>query len=357
MTRTLKILAFGTVGILASLSGHAQTSATTAPVGFVEVKCLSGSDTRVSVPFHEPSEYVGALSATPAINGGSATIAVATSPGWADNEFANLYYIRFTSGTKEGYWFTVTANTSSSLTIDLNGDGLSGVAAGSGFKVVRHWTLETLFPIGNSTIHQSDGLFIFQRKTQILFPDMERDGINLAANRVFFQISTGWKEASAGTPDANNVIILPDMFFIIRHRSTDANTFFLPSGTVEIEPVVSQLHSITSSAQDNFVALSRPVPVKLKDSNLVESGAFAKSTGLFIFQRTDQLLVFDNSKTGVNKAASSVYFHDGTNWRSAAAGTPIADDDEVFQPGTGVVVRKKATTSAAVVDWKNNPTF
>jgi len=349
------LLAAGLACVCTASAQSTSGTATTNPVGYITVNCPAGSDTILSVPFHQSPAFVAPLSAAPSISGSTATLDFsATGVSWTANQFAGSYYVRFTAGTKIGSYYTVTANTSNTLTIALNGDTLSAVASGDGVKLIAYWTLDTLFPPATqTTVVASAGTLGFQRKTELLFPDLLSQGINLAPNRKFYLNGTTWTSAT-GTPAAGSTIILPDSYFILRHPSTVSATTFSPAGTVEISQVVSPLFTQTSGQQDNFVALTRPVPVALKDSGLASS--FVASAGNLGFQRRDELLVFDNTIIGINKAPSAKYYMVGTSWINASGATN-ADNDLVFQPGTGVIVRKYQNASSTTAFWQNTPTY
>ncbi len=105
----------------------------TDPVGFTTTSCLSNSDTLLSVPFTRPQTFVGAILS---VSGG--TMTVSGAPGWTTNQFVyvqgsqpNHYYALLgpatTTNPKEGHLYTVTANTTDSLTDDTTVDSLTGV--------------------------------------------------------------------------------------------------------------------------------------------------------------------------------------------------------------------------------------
>ena len=51
---------------------------------------------------------------------------------------------------KEGSYYTVTANGTNSLTVNLNGDSLSTVTAGTSVTLIPYWTLGTAFPASDA---------------------------------------------------------------------------------------------------------------------------------------------------------------------------------------------------------------
>src|SRR5476651_347893 len=148
MKRPAQILTALVAFAALSLAVFAQSSVSTDPVGFVTLNTLSNSDTIFSTPLARPEAFrgsVGTLSAT--------RITAAGTPGWTASAFvyaagtqSNTYYLRFRTGAKAGCFYTVTANTVDTLTIDLAGDLLTGAAPGDEFALVPYWTLGTAFP-------------------------------------------------------------------------------------------------------------------------------------------------------------------------------------------------------------------
>jgi len=121
---------------LAGQSASAQGNS----VGVNAVHVPAGSDTYVSVPFTDELAdelTVDSVSGTMQLN--------LTTGGLTADEFADLYYVRFTSGALNGRWFTITANGANTLTVD--GD-VSAAANGDELSVFKHWTISSLFPDG-----------------------------------------------------------------------------------------------------------------------------------------------------------------------------------------------------------------
>jgi uncharacterized protein (TIGR02597 family) len=118
------------------------------------------------------------------------------------------------------------------------------------------------------------------------------------------------------------------------------------------------LATSSTSETDNFVAITRPIDVRLDQLGLGSSSgassAFVASTGNFPNQRGDTLLVFDNALALQNKAPSSTYFFRSTDntWRSTASGFPLADAVSL-KSSEGFVIRKKPTVGGATSFWLN----
>ncbi|NJM37857.1 MAG: TIGR02597 family protein [Akkermansiaceae bacterium] len=162
-----------------------------------------------------------------------------------------------------------------------------------------------------------------------------------------------WRRVSAtvGT-NFGTTKLFPDNYFTIRHPNTvTTSTVFKSYGEVEIKNFTIPLSTLTNGSQDTFVAILRPVPVTLSQLNLWQSGAFVASTGISGIQRRDQLLVFNNEVAALNKAASAIYFHNGTSWLKAGDGT-VNHDSDVIPPSSGFLIRKFRSSGGNSVDWK-----
>jgi hypothetical protein len=93
-----------------------------------------------------------------------------------------------------------------------------------------------------------------------------------------------------------------------------------------------------STRQDNPVSLPRAVPLSLTQSGLFESGAFNASPTPG--NRTDELFIFDNTLTGIDRTATKIYYYGNGAWRRLGAGTADVGGDLVFSPNVGVIIRK-----------------
>ncbi len=355
-TRIKTLLSVTMLAAVALGSAEAQTSVTTDPVGFNSVTCLPQSDTFCSVPFNSETPFQSTLAGVPTEASGQATITpTATAPGWTVNQFAGLYYVRITSGAKAGMYYQILSNTAGTLNIDLAGDTVATTIAGDSFRVCKFWTLATLLPVATQTTAVvSASTLPAARRTLILLPDVIGAGINLAPTQSYFLLAAGWKKNVTGFPAADDTILLPDSYFIVRHSSSAivASTTYTPVGGVETTSISSVLSAQVSGGQDNPITHGRPVPVKLLDLDLISTGAFVASATTLPAARRDQLLVFDNTIASLNKAPSATYFYSGGNWRKAVTGFPVADNDEI-PPSSGFIIRKYQSATASVV-WKND---
>lgn len=319
--------------------------------GFLQLSLLGNSDNFVSIPF-------GRAPAIPALVSSVAgnVITASGSPGWMANQFvyvsgtqSNTYFVRFTSGAAAGKVYPIAANTANSLTVNLGSDSLAAVAANDAFSIEAYWTLGTVFPNGKGVnVSPTTG----NRNTEVLIPDMTSTGINLSASKIYFFNSGIWKQVGQGNASFNDDILQPNIYFVVRHNVA-TNTTLTAVGRVISTPIAVTLATDSASLQDNYIGLQRPVPVSLNDSGLIESGAFNVSP--LPGSRTDELLTFDNSQIARNKSSNASYYYWQGAWRQVGSGTNDFGSALIFQPGTGVIIRKGTNNATPV--WTNNATW
>jgi uncharacterized protein (TIGR02597 family) len=318
--------------------------------GINRVTLPGTSDSIVCASFARPDAAAGLVLG---VSGNRVTFKGA--PGWSDNQFVaggavtDSFYLLVGSGPKEGANYFITANDANSVTVDLEGDTLTGLAADHRLSIVPHWTLATLFP-GGAGVHASPSPG--ERRTEILFPNFNSTGINASASRTFYFWSGSWREVGQGMAVRDNEIVFADNYFIVRHNFPTA-TEWVSQGQVVPVRLVTWLGVNAAGKRDNYLGLERPVAVTLGASGLVASGAFAASPSPG--NRTDELLVFDNGVARQNKSAAATYYYWNGAWRKVGAGSASFDDTPVFAPGQGFVIRKNAAASAPA--WSNSPNY
>jgi uncharacterized protein (TIGR02597 family) len=272
---------------------------------------------------------------------------------------SNTYYVQFTSGNRSGWYYSVTANTPTTITVNPNGDtGLAGnVNTGDTFRVIPYWTLNTLFPNGQGTYPSTTGT----PQSEILVFPTTTAGINLSAASIYFYYNgtgfpVGWYSTlGAGAAD---VTLPPDSSFIVRHPASTADTQLTLVGNVPMSTqaiVVNNLQANTP--QDNVIALPVPVSVTLGNSTLA-SVMTPSTTGSPA--GADELLVFDPTVVGQNKSASAIYFYytgpGGPGWAKTDGTFPV-DSSVIFQPGYGYILRRAAQSTPTSTAWTFTPPY
>lgn len=350
-----------------AVAAHAQTAITT-PVGYVTITCPANSDTIVGVPLKQPTVAAGALSGAPTVNADSATLSI-TGADFTANQFAGTHYVKFTgTGNSAGKYYAVTGNTTNTITVDLNGDTLNA-AQNDTLSVTKFWTLGELFDPTKSTtdpattgnaIVASNGTSTLARKTQILLPNNAGSGINLVASQIFYVNSQDqtWRKSSDNTgADFSSQQLWPDTYVIIRHPNIAASTSYVVCGEVEMGNFQIPINTLSTGSQDNYIALPRPVDIKLDDLNLGGTAAFVDSASTSTLQRRDQLFVYNNGFASINKTPSAIYYRHNGAWRLSSSDGSANFGANTIPAGAGIVIRKYQTANGATVFWNNSATY
>lgn len=372
----------------------------TDPAGFVTVNLAGNSDSYVYIPFKRSPAFVG-MAASLANNGTydpgesftdnvtvngtwdagepftdtNNVVSLAGTPAFTVNQFvyvagtqSNRYYAFLKSGTRAGMYYTVVSNSSTSITLDLAGDDLATAGAITGttsLEVIPYDTLGTVFP-GGAGVNPSSSHSLLTRQSEILIPNLAAAGIDLASPVSYYYFSgagPGWRKAGAPTIVANDTVLTPDVFFIVRHNvSTSTSLTF--TGTVQMSTLATPVGTIAvSQDQDNAVALPFATEMSLAQLKLYESGAFAGSSSHSLLNRQDQVLVWDNSVIGKNKGSGISYYYFtetsgvGRGWRKSGVPNVIANDDVVIGPTKVIVIRKKSPGGPITSLWTVKPPY
>lgn len=318
-------------------AASAQSTATTDPVGFVSVTVPAQSDAVLAVPLNRAAAFKGKIK-----NISGSIITVEGTPAWTANQFVqniptqnDTFAIQLATGTKEGLIAKVTANGVDTLTLQLDaGDDLSGVKTGDvdgvlnadEIDVLPYWTPASLLSANPAV------------GTQLLFFPTNVAGTNLAAGTIYVFNGTEWRQGS--TP-VGNVPLAFGAAFIVRNNPAVEQTLSLV-GSVPMAKHRGKIFTLVGSSatnqqQDNWIGYLSPVPELIGNLGIG-------------FNPGDQLLVFDNSAVGKNKAAAAVLVWTGVDWKQGAT---VVTNTFTLQPGFGYVYRKKGTGAIQNVVWED----
>ena len=261
---------------------------------------------------------------------------------------------------KEGHTYEVSANATvggvSTVTLITNGDDVSTIVAGTQVALIPYWTLATLFPPSDLGVSYIGTASIRSYQTQILMPNYGKAGINIAPYPGYYYstASSQWMMEGGTTANVGDTVFLPDGYFTLRNAATATTLTSL--GSVNDQRLSIPLTSGTSaSQQDNFVSITRPLPVALRDLNLIASGAFTPTTSVRSIQ--DQLALYNNGVAGINKSpnASTDYFYMNGIWQHLGGNGTDAGSDTI-PTGAAILIRKTGTTGSTSF-WVNQPTY
>ncbi len=228
----------------------------------------------LTLPLTSAPTYTGTVTTVTASgSNGSDTISVSNPPSsWTMNSLANLYFVKFITGQETGRVVLVTANTTSSLTLDTSDHSgqttnLSTanftVNIGDSFEVFPADTLASLFGDNSSNLLLTEGATVYSADTVgIYFPSLGR------WETFFFSTGTGqWEEQlSTGATDTNNennTVIFPYSGFKITRNSNEAALTFPVMGRVPEVPILTK-----NPGNGTTVYASSGYPVDFQLTNL-----------------------------------------------------------------------------------------
>ncbi len=373
----MKKITLWTIYLASAVSAFSAQTVTTGAVGYNRITCPTNADTIVGVPFQAQGSIACRLNAAPAVSGSKATLTLNLStltPGGLTG-----HYVRFVGGTRDGRWYDVLTaapdtNTASTVTINLNGDNLAGVLNGNSLVIARYWTLDTLFPPAQATsswaetppgsgnfvpnghaVVASGGTSGLLRSTEVRLPDSTGTGINRGSNNIYYITGGEWrKQGTAG--NFGSAILFPDTFISISHPPSVARpTVFRSFGDVIHTSFTIPLATNPTTSRDSYIAIPRPIPLRLNQLNLLESGAFQQSPTASQSARTDELHVYATPSAFQRSIATSIYFVVGGNWR--IAGNPNPQNTAIIPAGAAITIRKAATSGGVTSHWLNFPSY
>jgi uncharacterized protein (TIGR02597 family) len=228
---------------MGTITGYAQTATVaTVPEGLITYSLAQGSTNYVSLPLTDNVTYTSAVTAMTAN-----TITVGDSPAPFTTSLATAgspYFVKFLSGREMGRVMLITANTTSSLTLDTTDNSIQtvnlttsgfSVAVGDTFEIFPGNTLASMF--GNNT---TENPLLLNGSTGVSKADTI--GIyNPALVRFqtyYFNTKAGYWEQSQSTANANNTVLYPYGSLTITRRASQASTSFALAGRVSEVPIL-----------------------------------------------------------------------------------------------------------------------
>jgi len=348
MNTSQKLIALLSGAALLSISSLAAQTATTAPVGYVTSTAADASDTYVGTVLSEQIALTSVAS-------GVAGAVVSTASTLVEDAYNATHYVLFTTGAKDGQWYEVVDTTTNSVVLETDVAAL-GVTTGDEFKVIKFWTLATLFP-------SSSGFAVsvnpFSPVAQVLLNNLEATGINLSSASSYFyhdgsspilSNTAGWYKTGA-LSSAAAVRLTPETYFTIRNQS-GSDFDVVVSGSVPVEIVGTGVVS-AASAQDNQLVNPYPSALSLDASGLTNVVTSSPNP----FSPGDQVLLFANEGTGINRSSLASYFyHDGSSpilsntagWYKVGS---LVASGAIEIPAGGAFWIRKAAASPSLAEW------
>ncbi|MEM1084262.1 MAG: TIGR02597 family protein [Verrucomicrobiota bacterium] len=322
------IIPFALLGALFAVGSASANN--TDPVGYLTLgnttalpDLPNNTDILVSVSLVQPTEFSGEVDSV-----ASQVITVSGTPGWADDQWLPVdpatddpYVITSDSGVLG----LIVDNDGNTVTIDGAFD-ISSLAATDGLVIRKATTLQNFFA-GNTV---PSGL-------EVQLQSGSGVGTNLAFDVIYTNFGT-WFDAGFGAADT--AVLYPGEAFIIRNTTGSDMGSLVVTGEVQLQNS-SALLAGGAGQQDTPFGYTSPVGETLADAGLVGASG-------------DELLEYDNTATGINKAAAAVYTSfGGAEWFDAGF-TDVKDTLELGS-GNGFVYRRAA--GAGDYDFSDQPNF
>ncbi len=315
-SRTL--LALG-LTVLCSQSIHAA-SLISEPVGCVRVAIpapATGESSRkvLGVPFNRASLYRATIVSA------SGTTLKCGSLGWQSGQFVQpTHFLKMRSGTNQGRYFRITANTVDSVT--LSATGVTFVAKDS-FEIFPAQTLGSLLGTTAATVPLRTGA-----------TEAEADLVRLrggTAWATYFFNGTQWKTAGSDASQ-NDTVIQPEQGVLLVCGGTSAVNVNL-LGNISVTQEISAIPGTGEALVSNRF----PLPSTLNTLGLQSLAGWTKGVTASL---ADNVMKWNGSSW-------DIYYHTGAQWQMV--GSTTTQDNALIGGGESLLIhRKDGATGAAV---------
>ena len=341
----MKVPFGATVLVFALAFSNAYSQSTTVqgePFGYVKINITAGTGTSkktslVSIPLLEEASING--NATGRITGVTATTISASGAGWTAGQLsaaATPYLIEITSGAAQGRMLlvsTAAANTSDTVTIapdeatrvgDLRNLGITtGVENGDTYRIRPVDTLSSFFGTPATTLIRGGT------------SASTADTISIVSNgqSTTYFYNTGvtpnrWSRVSLGSPDASNTPIPPYAGVQYARLANTALEFIVTGKVPSGQREVSVKNSGTTILSPYWPVSQTLAQLALQNTPNWLKGSSSGSADTVVLSSGGSLTTF---------------FHDGTNWRRVALGSPSANSNSV-PVGASIMINKKGSS-------------
>lgn len=327
-------------------AAHAQEAGQSSAVGYIRFSLEEASDSLFGLPLKHRVAYSGQVTLASPLDQMSAILDIAGFEG-AELEANGAYYLRVKNGPLRGEYYLIEHVGESFVVVSAEGFDLSQ-AEGSTVEIVKAWDLDSVFPPSAAgsegfPLVLSTGVLPFQRGSQVLVRDSAAEGINIPAAYQFFLTADGWRQQAAGFPAAGDFVLHPDAHIVVRQPAGAGKRDLFLVGTVEAGALASIVSSRSGGRQDNNLSLARAVDLPLSELQL---DIFEESPSQLPFHRKDELLVWEQSGSGINRPVEYIFFRMNGVWHQQTAGFPVADAF-VLKAGSAFIIRKAASEDSA----------
>ena len=323
-------------GVISASAASATVSSV--PQGMITFNLPAGATTYVSLPLTNNVTYAGSVSAvfTNSISVGDTPAPFTTSLATA----VAPYFVKFLSGNEMGRTVLITANTTSSLTLDTTDNSsqtvnltTSGfnVQVGDTFEIFPANTLTSLF--GNNTTQNP----LLLKGSRSVF---SADTVSIYSSSLvswqtyYFSTKTGYWVLNGSSVDANNLILYPYGAVTITRRSNEASTSFVVAGRVAEVPILTK-----TTGSNAVVYGSTGYPTGMTLSQLQLGSNWNRGTSVFT---ADTISVWDSSLGSFE----SYYQMPDSTWRESN-NSSVNQSSLVVPSGTCVAILQRETVSGS----------
>ncbi len=316
-------LAAAIVALGAPLVSVAQTTATTAPVGFLTVSVPAGSSSAWSLPLYNTPVFQSSISSVDSSTSFSLTSASFTAGQYASSPF----FVHVQTGNSAGKFYLISSNTTTQLTVATNGADLTTLLAmGDQCEIIAGNTLASVFGATapglqtGATFDVADNVFLWNGKSW----------------DTYFNNGTNWKKTGS-LGNQNPTIIYPDEGIFISRRNTSTGVSVTVMGTVPTTKEQTDLAAHDSNGHGStFIANRFPVDMQLSAIGLQNTANWKSGA---TFDVADNVFAW-------NGHAWDTYFYNGTNWKKT--GSLGIQDTTVIPAGTALFVTRSSASGATL---------
>jgi len=320
----------------------AQTTVQGEAFGYVKINIAAGTGSTkktslVSIPLLDEAAIAGKI--TGRITGLTATTITSTGAGWTAGQLstaATPHLLEITSGAAQGRMLlisTTAANTTETVTLsteeatrvgDLRNLGITtGVENGDTYRIRPVDTLSSFFGTPATTLIRGGT------------SASTADTISIVSNgqSTTYFYNTGvtpnrWSRVSLGSPDASNTPIPPYAGVQYARLANTALEFIVTGKVPSGQREVSVKNSGTTILSPYW-----PVSQTLAQLALQNTPNWVKSSSSGL---ADTVVLSSGGSL-------TTFFHDGTNWRRVALGSPNANTNTV-PVGASIMINKRGSS-------------
>ena len=304
---SLACLAVGTAATsLLTVPASAQTSVSTDPVGYTQLSCLANSDTRLSIPFTRPAEFTGLISSITQANN-TATITVASTPGWTANQF------QYVATTQPKTYYAIVGPNNNTLAGTVSVTNNSKTVTGTG---------TTFTNLAKGDVINVNGY------VGVVDSVASATSLTLVSNFIG-ATATGASATFNRSPKEGS-------YYTVTSNGTNTLTVALNGDS---------LAAVASAVGNTTVTL---IPYWTLGTAFPASDAgvsYAASPNPNPRNRATQILLPDLVSSGVDLVPSTGYYNYDGKWRLAGGDPAASYDDTIFLPTTFFLLRNTSTAT------------